>query len=138
MKPFVVTIGLALALAGAGGAATALLMPRAALAQTTTDNVTATDGDASALGTGNASAAPGSVTRGDSPGTSLLGPDGTYNVVDVAPPNISVTGDTAVAKIILDYPSLGSKILVKLVSLLSARLRQTSSKLLQYMERSVV
>jgi CRP-like cAMP-binding protein len=42
------------------------------------------------------------------------------------------------AKIILDYPSLGSKILVKLVSLLSARLRQTSSKLLQYMERSVV
>jgi CRP-like cAMP-binding protein len=42
------------------------------------------------------------------------------------------------AKIILDYPSLGSKILVKLVSMLSARLRQTSSKLLQYMERSVV
>ena len=42
------------------------------------------------------------------------------------------------AKIILDHPSLGSKILVKLVSMLSARLRQTSSKLLQYMERSVV
>ena len=42
------------------------------------------------------------------------------------------------AKIILDHPSLGSKILVKMVSLLSARLRQTSSKLLQYMERSVV
>ncbi len=40
------------------------------------------------------------------------------------------------AKIILDYPGLGSKILVKLVSMLSARLRQTSSKLLQYMERS--
>src|SRR6476620_12070887 len=30
------------------------------------------------------------------------------------------------AKIILDHPSLGSKILVKLVSMLSARLRQTS------------
>jgi len=42
------------------------------------------------------------------------------------------------AKIILDHPSLGSKILVKLVSMLSARLRQTSAKLLQYMERSVV
>jgi CRP/FNR family cyclic AMP-dependent transcriptional regulator len=42
------------------------------------------------------------------------------------------------AKIILDHPSLGSKILVKLVSMLSARLRQTSAKLLQYMERSIV
>ncbi|MBI3041211.1 MAG: cyclic nucleotide-binding domain-containing protein [Betaproteobacteria bacterium] len=42
------------------------------------------------------------------------------------------------AKIILDHPSLGSKILVKLVSMLSARLRQTSAKLLQYMERGVV
>ncbi len=39
------------------------------------------------------------------------------------------------AKIILDHPSLGSKILVKLVSMLSARLRQTSAKLLQYMGR---
>jgi CRP-like cAMP-binding protein len=39
------------------------------------------------------------------------------------------------AKIILDQPSLGSKILVKLVSMLAARLRQTSSRLLQFMER---
>ena len=39
------------------------------------------------------------------------------------------------AKIILDHPSLGSKILVKLVSMLSARLRQTSARLLQFMER---
>jgi CRP-like cAMP-binding protein len=38
------------------------------------------------------------------------------------------------AKIILDHPSLGSKILVKLVSMLSARLRQTSARLLQYLE----
>jgi CRP-like cAMP-binding protein len=42
------------------------------------------------------------------------------------------------AKIILDQPSLGSKILVKLVSMLSARLRQTSARLLQYMERGGV
>ena len=42
------------------------------------------------------------------------------------------------AKIILDHPSLGSKILVKLVSMLSARLRQTSARLLQYMERGAV
>lgn len=39
------------------------------------------------------------------------------------------------AKIILDYPSLGSKVLVKLVSMLSARLRHTSGKLLQMMEK---
>ena len=39
------------------------------------------------------------------------------------------------AKIILDHPSLGSKILVKLVSMLSARLRQTSARLLQHMGR---
>ncbi len=39
------------------------------------------------------------------------------------------------AKIILDQPSLGSKILVKLVSMLSARLRQTSARLLQHMGR---
>jgi CRP-like cAMP-binding protein len=38
------------------------------------------------------------------------------------------------AKIILDRPPLGSKILVKLVTMLSARLRQTSSKLMHYME----
>jgi CRP/FNR family cyclic AMP-dependent transcriptional regulator len=42
------------------------------------------------------------------------------------------------AKIILDHTSLGSKILVKLVSMLSSRLRQTSARLLQYMERSIV
>lgn len=42
------------------------------------------------------------------------------------------------AKIILDHPSLGSKILVKLVAMLSARLRQTSARLLQYMERGLV
>jgi len=39
------------------------------------------------------------------------------------------------AKIILDHASLGSKILVKLVSMLSSRLRTTSAKLLQYMEK---
>jgi CRP/FNR family transcriptional regulator, cyclic AMP receptor protein len=42
----------------------------------------------------------------------------------------------AMAQIILDQPSLGSKILVKLVTMLSLRLRQTSVRLLKYMERS--
>jgi len=39
------------------------------------------------------------------------------------------------AAIILDDPGLATKILVKLVTMLSLRLRQTSSRLLRYMER---
>jgi hypothetical protein len=68
------------------------------LAQETTETMTATDGDAAARGDGNASAAPGLVTRGGvgSPGTALLGPDGTYSVVDTAPSNVTVAGDTEV------------------------------------------
>jgi hypothetical protein len=57
----------------------------------TTENVTATNGDAAALGPGDASAAPGSVTGGS--GTSLLGPDGTYSVSEVSPSNVTV-GDS--------------------------------------------
>ena len=40
----------------------------------------------------------------------------------------------SMAKIILERPSLGAKFLVKLVTLLSQRLRQTSIKLLQLMK----
>ncbi len=38
------------------------------------------------------------------------------------------------AKIILDHPGLGSKILVKMVTMLSMRLRQTSARLLRVMD----
>ena len=41
----------------------------------------------------------------------------------------------AMASIILEKPSLGAKILIKLVTMLSQRLRQTSARLLQSMER---
>jgi CRP-like cAMP-binding protein len=41
----------------------------------------------------------------------------------------------AMANIILEKPSLGAKILIKLVTMLSQRLRQTSARLLQTMER---
>ena len=37
-------------------------------------------------------------------------------------------------KIILERPGVGAKILIKLVTMLSQRLRQTSAKLLQYMK----
>jgi CRP/FNR family transcriptional regulator, cyclic AMP receptor protein len=37
------------------------------------------------------------------------------------------------AKILVEKPSLGAKILIRLVTMLSQRLRQTSARLLQYM-----
>jgi CRP-like cAMP-binding protein len=50
------------------------------------------------------------------------------------PTTFAVLTRDSMAKIILEQPSLGSKILVKLVTMLSARLRQTSAKLMSYME----
>ena len=76
-----------------------------ALSQDATENVTATDGDAAALGPGSASASPGSVTRGSGSGNALLGPDGTYSVSEIAPPNVSVSGDTDVIEIIPAAPA---------------------------------
>lgn len=48
----------------------------------------------------------------------------------------SVFSRDSMVKIILQEPGLGSKILIKLVTLLSQRLRATSSDLLQHLERS--
>ena len=71
-------------------------IPGAAFAQETQEDITATNGDAAALGTGNASSAPGTVTRGGGSGTSLLGPDGTYHVTEVSPPTVSAPDNTDV------------------------------------------
>ena len=86
-KLFIVVGSFALGLAMAGGSA---------LAQETTESMTATDGDATVRGDGDASAAPGLVTRGGvgGPGTALLGPDGTYSAVDTAPSTVTIAGDT--------------------------------------------
>ena len=54
--------------------------------------------------------------------------------VAVEPTTFAVLTRDSMAEIILDQPSLGAKILVKLVTMLSMRLRQTSAKLLMYME----
>jgi len=62
----------------------------------TTGDITATNGDAAALGpTGDASAAPGSVTGGS--GTGLLGPDGTYSVTEISPSDVTVGDSGALA-----------------------------------------
>jgi hypothetical protein len=50
------------------------------------------------------------------------------------PTTFAVLTRDNMAKIILDHPSLGSKILVKMVTMLSQRLRQTSARLLRLME----
>jgi hypothetical protein len=60
-----------------------------ALPPGTSGSITADDGNAATLGPGSASAAPGTV-NGGVPGTSLLGPDGTYTVTDAPPSNVSV------------------------------------------------
>lgn len=50
------------------------------------------------------------------------------------PTTFAVLTRDSMARIIHDEPRLGAKILVKLVTMLSARLRQTSGKLMRYME----
>jgi len=47
----------------------------------------------------------------------------------------AVVSRDSMVQIILEEPSLGAKVLIKLVTLLSQRLRKTSSNLLHYMER---
>jgi len=51
------------------------------------------------------------------------------------PTTFAVLSRDSMVQIILEEPGLGAKVLVKLVTLLSQRLRQTSSSLLHYMER---
>jgi CRP-like cAMP-binding protein len=48
---------------------------------------------------------------------------------------IAVLSRESLARIILEQPTLGAKILMELVLMLSQRLRQTSSKLMDYMDR---
>jgi hypothetical protein len=70
------------------------------LSQKSSETLTATNGDAAALGNGNASSAPGTVTRAGVSGVSLLGPDGTYRVTEISPPIVNVSGDTSVVEIV--------------------------------------
>jgi CRP/FNR family transcriptional regulator, cyclic AMP receptor protein len=50
------------------------------------------------------------------------------------PTTFAVLTRASMAKLVSEQPQLATKILVKLVSLLSSRLRQTSAKLLSYMD----
>ena len=88
---YIIALGLSLAIAAGSAELTA--------AQTTSEELSATNGDAASLGTGNASAAPGSVTRG-SGGTALLAPDGTYRVTEVTPPVVSVSGTSSPPEVV--------------------------------------
>ena len=55
--------------------------------------------------------------------------------VALEPTTFAVFFRSSMVQIILEEPSLGAKVLVKLITLLSQRLRQTSSDLLQQRER---
>ena len=56
--------------------------------------------------------------------------------VTIEPSRIAVLTRDAMLLVLHDEPRLGSKILLKLVQLLSDRLRQTSAKLVSYLEAS--
>src|SRR3954454_14578762 len=106
---FITAIGLALSLSGSVSVAMAqdkgadatttkadgsyvTSATKSDLSQKSNENVRAVDGNAAAMGPGDASASPGTVTRG----ALLLGPDGTYNDSDSAPSSVSIAGDTEV------------------------------------------
>lgn len=48
----------------------------------------------------------------------------------------AVFGRDSMVRIIMEHPALGAKILIRLVTLLSQRLRETSNNLLHYLQRS--
>jgi hypothetical protein len=54
--------------------------------------------------------------------------------VTIEPSRIAVLTRDAMLLVLHDEPRMGSKILLKLVQLLSDRLRQTSAKLVSYLE----
>lgn len=86
----IVALGLSLTIMAGGGGFAA--------AQSTSENLSATHGDAASLGTGNASAAPGSVTRGS--GGALLAPEGVYRVAEATPPVVSVSGTSSPPEVV--------------------------------------
>jgi CRP-like cAMP-binding protein len=55
--------------------------------------------------------------------------------VAAEPCMIAVLSRDSLARIILEQPTLGAKILMELVLMLSQRLRRTSNRLLEYMDR---
>ncbi len=77
------------------------------LGQDASEDLSATSGDAASLGTGDASAAPGTVTRDGvtTSGAALLGPDGTYRVSETSPPEVSVSGNTSTPPVIVPAPA---------------------------------
>jgi hypothetical protein len=76
------------------------------LGQETTEDLSATNGAAATRGNGNASSAPGSVTRGGEtvPSSTLLGPDGANTVTGNTPPTVSVSGTTSAPPVIVPAP----------------------------------
>jgi CRP/FNR family cyclic AMP-dependent transcriptional regulator len=56
--------------------------------------------------------------------------------VAAEPCTIALLSRDSLARIILEQPTLGAKLLMELVLMLSQRLRRTSSKLLDYMDRA--
>lgn len=66
------------------------------LAQTANEDISAANGDASSLGTGNATSAPGTITRGDETVMAPPAPTNTRRVTESTPPTVNAPGATSI------------------------------------------
>lgn len=96
-----VTLSLSLSL-GVLGATGAVTLPGMQLGSTTTlaqnanENISASNGDAASMGTGNASSAPGTITRGDETVLAPSAPTSSRRVTESSPPTVNAPGATSI------------------------------------------
>jgi hypothetical protein len=93
------SLSLGLGILGASGAVTppgTMLGSAITLAQTADESISASNGDAASMGTGNASSAPGTITRGDETVMAPSAPTSTRRVTESTPPTVNAPGATSI------------------------------------------
>ncbi len=96
-----VTLSLSLGLGVLGATGVVIpsgMMPGAAitLAQTANEDISASNGDAASMGTGNATSAPGTITRGDETVLAPSAPTSSRRVSESTPPTVNAPGATSI------------------------------------------
>lgn len=89
------SLSLGLGVLGASGAITTQ-GTTITLAQTANENISASNGDAASMGTGNASSAPGTITRGDETVMAPSAPTTSRRVSESTPPTVNAPGATSI------------------------------------------
>ncbi len=93
------SLGIGLGVLSATGAAApkgSLTGPTITLAQTASEDISASNGDAASMGTGNASSAPGTITRGDETVLAPSAPTSSKRVTESSPPTVNAPGATSI------------------------------------------